>query len=367
MTYEEALSIIIKKQSLGIMPGLSRIEKLLKEMGSPQNKIKVIHIAGTNGKGTVASTLADALHKNGFNVGLFTSPWVDDYREQIQLNGTYISKEDFARYIDEYKECNATEFELLTAIMYKYFCDKGVDYAVVECGMGGLEDSTNAVDKPVLSVITSVALDHTGFLGNTLAEIAKQKAGIIKKNSATVLYPNEKCESIFEEKCFAENNRLIKINDMGDFKKNNLAVVNACLDFLGIPVVDKTVSLPARQELFGNSIMLDGAHNEDGALALLKALPDKKISAVIGMMKDKNYDAYLSLIAPKCSKIYAVAVNNPRSLPATELAQTAKRYCSNVTACENPHKALSLARQDDCFVLVCGSFYLAREIRKDLM
>ena len=367
MTYEEALSIIIKKQSLGIMPGLSRIEALLEKMGNPQNEIKVIHIAGTNGKGTVASTLADALHKNGYNVGLFTSPWVDDYREQIQLNGSYISKEDFVRYIDEYKDCSSTEFEFLTAIMYKFFFDKRVDYAVIECGMGGLEDSTNVIESPVLSVITSVALDHTGFLGTTLDEIAIQKAGIIKKNSSTVLYPNEKCESIFAEKCLSENNRLIKIKNMGNFKKNNLAVVNACLDYLGVPPVEETVSLPARQELFGNGIMLDGAHNEDGALALLKALPDKNISAVIGMMRDKNYDAYLSIIAPKCSKIYAVTVNNSRSLSACELAETAKGYCGNVTVCENPHKALSLARQDGNFVLACGSFYLAREIRKDLM
>lgn len=367
MNYDKALSFIIKKQSLGIKPGLSRIEKLLAEMGNPQNELSVIHIAGTNGKGTIASSLAKALSDNGCKTGLFTSPWITDYREQLQIDGKFISEDAFARYVSDYGNADATEFELLTAIMYKYFYDKGVDYAVVECGMGGLEDSTNAVKRPVLSVITSVSLDHTDFLGSTLEEIAYQKAGIIKNNSAAVLYPNKKCEKIFENKCREENSALIKVKDTGSFRDNNLETVNKCLSFLGFEAVSSLVQLPARQELIGDSVLLDGAHNEDGALALLKALPKRKITAVIAMMRDKNYDAYLKLIAPLCDKIYATAVSNPRSLTAVELCEAAKKYCKNTVVCENPHTAAELARSECDFLLICGSFYLAREIRKDLI
>lgn len=147
MTYENALKILVNKQSLGIKPGLERIKALLENMGNPQNDLTVIHIAGTNGKGTVSASIADYLINAGYKVGLFTSPWVLDYREQIQLNHAFISKDAFAEYVEEYADCDATEFELLTAIMYKYFSDEKVDFAVVECGMGGLGDSTNMIEK----------------------------------------------------------------------------------------------------------------------------------------------------------------------------------------------------------------------------
>ena len=167
MIYDEALNFILGKQSLGIMPGLTRIMNLLEIMGNPQNDIKIIHIAGTNGKGTVAKTINNALIDSGYKVGLFSSPWIDDYREQIQINNDFISEEEFASYVDEYKDNDCTEFEFLTAIMYKYFADIKVDYAVVECGMGGKGDSTN-VEQSNISVITSISLDHTAFLGDTV-------------------------------------------------------------------------------------------------------------------------------------------------------------------------------------------------------
>lgn len=162
MNYNEALNYIISKQSLGIMPGLDRIKQLLEKMGNPQEDYRIIHIAGTNGKGTVAATIANTLTQYGVKAGLFSSPWVTDYREQIQIDNTFISEADFAEYVEKYKDNACSEFEFLTAIMYKYFSDKKVDYAVVECGMGGLEDATN-VETENISVITSVALDHTAF------------------------------------------------------------------------------------------------------------------------------------------------------------------------------------------------------------
>ena len=154
MNYNQSLDYVTKKLSLGIQPGLSRIYALLEKMDNPQDKIKIIHIAGTNGKGTVANYIACSLAANGFKVGLFTSPWIFDYREQIQINGEYITKEDFAFYVSKYNENDCTEFEFLTAVMYKYFADNNVDYAIVECGMGGRGDSTNVEKENVCSVLT---------------------------------------------------------------------------------------------------------------------------------------------------------------------------------------------------------------------
>lgn len=367
MDFNYAENFIINKQSLGIKPGLSRIEKLLSDMGNPQESLKIIHIAGTNGKGSVASMIANALQKNGCKTGLFTSPWVTEYREQIQINGEFISKSVFAEYVSAYKDADATEFELLTAIMYKYFFDMGVDYAVVECGMGGLEDSTNAFSHPELAVITSVAMDHMNFLGKTLPEIAAHKAGIIKPNSVCVLYPNSGCEDVFENQCAKTGGRLIKVADCGDFKLNNLKTAEMALDFLNVKIAPDFPSLPARTEMLAPNVMADGAHNENGALALEKSLPKKNITAVIGMMADKDYNAYLRIIAPHCKKIITTAPSNPRALPAEKLAEAAKKYCGDVSAVSNPKEALELAQESFEFLLVCGSFYLARDLRKYLL
>ena len=358
MIYDEALNFILGKQSLGIMPGLTRIINLLETMGNPQNDIKIIHIAGTNGKGTVAKTINNALIDSGYKVGLFSSPWIDDYREQIQINNVFISKEEFASYVAKYKDNDCTEFEFLTAIMYKYFADSKVDYAVVECGMGGKGDSTN-VEASNISVITSISLDHTAFLGNTVERIAEEKSGILRKNSTCVLYPNSDVEHIFEDKC----KKLVKVKEHGDFKKNNLATANAVLELLGVHIVEQCAELPARQEYVG-SVMLDGAHNKNGAQALEPYLPNGNVTAVIGMMKDKDVDGYLSIIAPHLNRIITTTPDNPRSMPAEELKHLAQKYCKDVVAVDSSNEAVALAKQDENFKLVCGSFYLAREVRK---
>ena len=345
MNYNEALNFIEKKQSLGIMPGLSRILELLDKMGNPQNKIKIIHIAGTNGKGTVAKNIADALIENGCKVGLFTSPWVIDYREQIQLNNEFISKEDFAKYVEEYKNNDCSEFELLSAIMFKYFADNEVDYAVVECGLGGRDDATN-VENENLSVITSISYDHMNYLGNTLEEIAENKSGILRKNSACIIYGDE-FQNIFENKC-----KKLIISPQSD----NLSIVNTALRYLGYKEIKALKSLPARQERI-KGILLDGSHNE-AAGKMLEPLIDNEV-ALIGMMKDKEVEKYLSIIAPKCKRIIATTVNNPRAMKADELFEIAKKYCSDVCICEDAKRAI----ENEKITLICGSFYLAREVR----
>lgn len=331
MNYNQSLDYITKKLSLGIQPGLSRISALLERMDNPQDKIKIIHIAGTNGKGTVANYIACSLEANGFKVGLFTSPWIFDYREQIQINGEYISKADFARYISDYKDNECTEFEFLTAVMYKYFADEKVDYAVVECGMGGKGDSTNVEKENVCSVLTSISLDHTDFLGNTIEEITREKEGIIRENSP----------------CF-------RYCDTGDFERDNTELASRVLEYLGCDT-KMFGKPPARQQKI-KSILLDGGHNPQSGRALAPIIDNE--TAVIGMMKDKDIDGYLSFVAPKCKKIICTSVDNKRAVSAAELSEYAKKYCDNVEVIENPREAV----KQDNVSLICGSFYLIREI-----
>lgn len=360
MIYENALNILINKQSLGIMPGLERVQSLLNIMGNPQNNLQIIHIAGTNGKGTVSSTIADCLINQGFKVGLFTSPWVIDYREQIQINNSFIEQDALADYVEKYSDCDATEFEMLTAIMYKYFSDEKVDYAVVECGMGGLEDSTNAIDKSLLSVITKISVDHTNFLGNSISEIAEHKAGIIKSGGKTVFYPDEEYADIIRKKCSEKNAELFEIADKGNAKDNNYELIKTALSVLGFDCEINIIQLPARQEKIGK-ILLDGGHNLSAAAFLSSKLNDE--IAVIGMMADKDVDGYLSIIAPKCKKIIAVKPDNPRALDAVKLAELAGKYCDDVVAMEDSAKAV----MQPGVSLVCGSFFLARDVRKILL
>ncbi|MCM1114603.1 MAG: Mur ligase family protein [Clostridium sp.] len=365
MNYNEALNIILNKQSLGIMPGLARISKLLDEMGNPQNALKIIHIAGTNGKGTVAYTIANTLADNGYKTGLFTSPWIYSYREQIQINGAYISKEDLAYYIEKYQHNDCTEFEMLTAIMYKCFADNKVDYAVVECGMGGLNDSTNT-EKENLAVITSIALDHTNFLGDTIEKIALEKAGIIKENCTCILYPNPQVEHIFEQVCKERNAKLVKVlcDSDASFSAKNLQTAAAAVYALGLDANVTLCTPDARQTSTADGkILIDGGHNVDAAQALAGLLNDNV--ALIGMMKDKNVDGYLSIVAPHCKKIIATTVDNPRAMSALELKRIASKYCSDVVSIDAPAEALSYAKKSG-LDLICGSFYLIREIIKEL-
>lgn len=330
MNYNEALNLILSKQSLGIKLGLTRIKALLDSMGNPQNKIRIIHIAGTNGKGTVARLINDGLIDAGYKVGLFTSPWIIDYTEQIQINNTFIPQEVFAEYVDAYRDNDCTEFEFLTAVMYKYFADSNVDWAVVECGMGGKGDSTN-VEQENIAVLTSISLDHTDFLGSTIEEITKEKEGIIRYNCP----------------CF-------RYNDTGNFNADNIDLANRVLQYLGVEMTE-SVKPVGRQQRIGN-VLIDGGHNVEAGKVLAPVINDE--IAVIGMMKDKDIDGYLSYVAPKCKKIICTNVNNKRAISAYELSRYAKKYCDDVTVTDNPRQAV----KQDGVSLICGSFYLLREI-----
>lgn len=336
MTYNDALNFIVNRQSLGIKPGLYRIRALLEKLSNPQDKIKIIHIAGTNGKGTVAKTIADALQESGLKVGLFSSPWICNYREQIQINGETISESDFASVAESVFVAGAddcTEFELITAMMYVYFHLNKVDYAVIECGMGGKGDATNVEAKNVCSVLTSISIDHTDFLGDTIEKIIAEKEGIIREGSPCFRY-----ESRFD-----------------DFNENNLLLAKKVVKYLGFDDNISLSRLPARQQKIGN-IIIDGGHNVNAGLALADVINDEV--ALIGMMRDKDVDGYMSVVAPKCKKIICTRPNNARSMPAMMLANIAKKYCSNVVIIDNPVEAVKAKD----ITLICGSFYLARDV-----
>lgn len=235
--------------------------------------------------------------------------------------------------------------------------------------MGGAGDCTNVLAHPAVCAFAKVALDHTAFLGDTVEAIAREKSGIIKPGCPVVLYPQIAAKDVFLEQCRALHCPVTEAAQQGDPIADDLAVAGEALRLLGVDTTPGLPMLPARREHFGENLLLDGAHNPDGAAALLLHLPtDRPIAAVLAMMEDKDIDGYLCQVLPRCRRVIATTVPGMgRALSAADLAAAARKYCPNVTAEPNPHRALAAAKADGDFVLICGSFYLAREIRKDLI
>lgn len=419
MNCNEAIEYIHSLEKFGIKPGMERIRALCNELGNPQKKLKIIHVAGTNGKGSTSTLISNILQKSGYSTGLFISPYVTDFRERIQYNGNMIEKTELAECVEKIKcvidnlakkDIQPTEFEAITAAAFYYFEKKKCDFVVLEVGLGGRLDSTNIIDAPYTSVITSISLDHTAILGETIEEIAAEKCGIIKFGASTVVYPfqDEKAMEIIGNTCESKCNDLI-IPDVSclEIGEEVLEGTYACykgIDFLlplagkhmlyncitaietvrslsrlGINISDESVSdgirstvMPARLELIKKrpAIILDGGHNEGCALALSqfieKHLADKRIIMVSSMMSDKDYLSYLSVVAPFADTFIATKVDMPRALSSNELKITAEKFCNNCYDISEPAKAvnaaLNIAEADDA-VIICGSFYLAGAVR----
>ncbi len=419
MNCNDAIEYIHSLEKFGINPGMERIEALCNELGNPQKNLKFFHIAGTNGKGSTSTMISNILIKNGYNTGLFISPYVTDFRERIQYNGEMIEHNDLSECVEKVKNAidvlskkgiQPTEFEAVTAAAFLYFQAKKCDYVVLEVGLGGRLDSTNIIDTPCVSVITSISLDHTSILGDTIYKIATEKAGIIKSNGKTVLYPFQDNSSteVIKQTCKEKNNQLFipDINSIiigeeklsgtkiqyKDFEFNlKLAgkhmAYNACtaieaIKSSGIIVshnniikgLESTV-MPARMELINNNplIILDGGHNEGCAKALSsfidKHLSDKRIIMISSMMADKDYRSYLSKVAVYSDLFIATKADVPRALSSDELMKNAEKYCKNCISVPNPVEAVNKAKDvlsENTVILVCGSFYLAGEIRSEL-
>ena len=404
--------------TFGIMPGLERINLLLERLGNPQKSLRCIHVAGTNGKGTVCSFIASALKTAGYKTGLYTSPYIVDFRERIRVNGEMITEnelEDVTQTVKEEieklrtEDVIITEFEAVTAAAFLHYKNSGCDFVVLETGLGGRFDATNVIERPIVSVITSVSLDHVNILGNTLGEIAYEKCGIIKNDCPVVTNSAQNSDvlRVIKEQSEVRNSALtvadvsaIKVLDAtikgsdifysgrsvfvpfpGKHQTENCITALTVIDLLkdqGIAISENAIREgiaktrnPARCEVVAENplVILDGCHNEDSARALCsvmeKNLKDKKISAVMGMMADKDIDKILLLMLPYFAKVYTVTPSNPRAIKADELAEKINRLCGNAESFENIYDAYDYALEhtdSDEVLIVCGSLYLCSDI-----
>ncbi len=417
MNYDEALEYINYLQIFGIKTGLDRLKVLLDKMGNPQKELKFIHIAGTNGKGSTSYMTSNILKKAGYKTGLYTSPYVLNYRDRIQINNNMISENEFADcityikgFVDDMLDTyeSPTKFEIETAVAFEWFKRNQCDIVCLEVGLGGRLDATNIIDNALIQVITSIGLDHINILGNTLYDIAKEKSGIIK-NSPTIMYPiqEEVVEEVIKNKCAEQNSKLIiaDINNLKllddswsnkEFVYNGLKIEKSLyglyqvyntitvyeiireLNNQGFKITTenllygiKNTILPARMEVLCDNplVILDGAHNSSGIKALeqtLKTFKDKKVNIIMGILSDKDYDITLKIIAPYINKFIAVEPPSPRALKSIDLCNYAKKYCSDSFSFENLNDAVDFGLKDcteDDVLIVCGSLYLVPLIR----
>lgn len=413
MNYSQAVQYVHSRLKFGSRPGLATIERITTLCGSPQRGMRFIHVAGTNGKGSTSTMIACMLSAAGYRTGLYTSPFVIDFRERFQIDGEMIPKAEFANIIERLKPiverldaegCCVTEFELITAAAFLYFREQGCDYVVLEVGLGGRFDATNIIEPPVCSVITHIDLDHTQLLGESYAQIAFEKCGIIKSPSRVITYPDQHPEALDTinrvaaergcsltvpeftktEVCISgttlkHRGRELYLPLIGAHQGKNAAVALAVADLLGVTddAIErglKRVFIPARLEVISREplVLLDGAHNPDGIAALadtLDRLCDVKPTLIVGMLADKDCESSLSLLASKCAHIITLRVPNPRTLTAAALAKTAVKYCSDVTACRSYRAAIALAAEkaQGAPIVVAGSLYLASGIRPHLI
>lgn len=412
MNFNESVEYIHSLLAFGIKPGLERISMLLDLLDNPQEKLRIVHIAGTNGKGSTSTMISNMLIADGHKTGLFTSPYVIDFCERIQINGENVDKSVFAECVTEVREkieelnkqnIIITEFEAITVSAFLCFLKAECEYVVLEVGLGGRFDATNVVKKPEAVVITSISLDHIAILGDSISKIAFEKCGIIKENVPVITSSNQTDDAIkvIKETCKNKNCNLIITNPQkaeikedtifgtefmyenntyktrltGNHQLENTVNAIECAKVLGIN--NKSISqgienttMIARMEIIGENplIIRDGGHNEGCAEALYNFLTKynvKNINMLIGLMADKDVEGYVQKIAPLCKSIITVTPSNPRALESEKLKEIAEKYCRNVKSINNPQMGyryiLSNAKKDET-VLVCGSFYLMSDI-----
>jgi len=401
-------------RSYGIKPGLSRVKELLKRLDNPQNKLDIIHITGTNGKGTTATVLSNVLREADYKVGQFSTPSIISFNHMFDINGA-ISDDDLYDLSSRIKSiCDEmledgleypTEYEIIAAIMYLYFYEEHVDFAVVEVAMGGENDCTNVMDYSILSIITPISLDHTGFLGNTLLDIAKEKSGVVKNNSVLIMHPqnkdvelflNEVCEkkmavlNTFSNDVICHYNEVmtfmykglnVKTNLMGRHQAGNIIGVIEAVHYLktkGYVSVSKDqllegilkTSFEGRFERIDEWI-LDGAHNHESLMALksvLESLELYDLIGVFGALKDKDFDEALEALKPHFKQIIVTEPLSFRKLEATQMAERLKKVgYLDVVVESDIHDAYLLANTLEGTKIGFGSFYMISELRKEII
>ena len=335
---------------------------MLHLLGNPQDILKCIHVAGTNGKGSVCAIISTILTDAGIKTGLYTSPHIFNYTERIKINGVDISKEDFANYVfnicdvADKNNIHLTEFEILTAVMFKYFADNNVEVVVLETGLGGRFDATNVIKSNLCSIITHIDLDHTERLGNTKSKIAFEKAGIIKPNCP--VFTSEGYEEI--------KDKADEVNSLkGTCQQANLSLALAAVRQLFPQISEasiqnslKNVKHPCRFQLCRDDLIVDGSHNPNGIMALRESLdlyyPNKKRCFVFGCLRNKDYKKMMEILFSRGDEIYFYHFNNKNSCSIEELQE----------ACEFPSKEFKSFDElpKDSLKIICGSFYMLNEI-----
>lgn len=421
MNHKEAIEYIHNTRKLGSKLGLKRIRALLEVMGNPQKKVKIIHVAGTNGKGSVIAFIGNILMESGYKIGTFTSPSIHRYSERIRVNNIEITQADMTRIVKTIKEKTAlmmpydegepTEFEIITAMAFQYFHEQNCDFILLEAGLGGRLDATNVIDKPEVAVITTINYDHMDVLGHTLSEIAYEKAGIIKEKGDVVLYPQlPEVESVFEAICNKQKAKLTKIEFsrlqikacgflaqqfdyeayqqleislLGDHQTKNAALAVTIANTLnnkGYKISEADIrnglakaKWPGRFEVINTSpvFLVDSAHNVEGTVVLAENLkkyfPNKKITFIVGILSDKDYRLMMEAVISIAERFITVTPDNSRALSAQDLEIFLKNYSVKTLVSGSTKQAiemsLDLVSQDE-IICAFGSFYYIGEVRE---
>lgn len=426
MTYEEAMEYISNVGMFGSNYGLERTHRLLELLGSPQNKLKLIHIAGTNGKGSTTSMISKVLIGMGFKVGMYTSPYLEVFEERIQINGVNIPKYKLIDNLENVKYAvskvieegyeHPTEFEIITALMFLYFYNEKIDYGVIEVGLGGRLDSTNVI-IPKVSVITSISMDHINILGNTIEEIAKEKSGIIKEDVPVILYPQKKeAEDVILKAAHNNNSKVyyvktddgnlkgidydnitqnVQVNGLNGIYNVDLPllgehqILNLCVAIKAVEVLCQVEKIQYNKEIIEESlkdvkwigrletlnrnplIVIDGAHNIDGIRVLKnnirKYFKYNKMYLLLGILADKQVDEMIKEITPMAEKIFALTPHSDRAELSEDLKREIEKVNQNVEAFDDYNEAINEAlkvAEDDDLILVSGSLYMIGDMRK---
>jgi dihydrofolate synthase/folylpolyglutamate synthase len=411
--YDEALRWLFKLQRFGVKLGLDNVRELLGHLGDPQERFRSIHVAGTNGKGSVCTFLSSVLNEAGYKVGMYTSPHVVRFNERMQINGKEISNEQVMEYIERIRPIaekmgedptkHPTFFEFTTAMGFSYFADEGIDIGVIEVGMGGRLDATNVI-TPEVSAITHLALEHTEHLGKTLERIAKEKAGIIKPGIPVVsaeenpvireICDERGCElTVVEKDCpyerisfdasgqrlwIGEPTQEFEIPLLGNYQVQNAAVAYAVLGAMrtrGFDIDDaairhgfETARWPARLEVVRQkpTVVIDSSHNPDGMRnlkeALIEAVGKDRITFVVGVMSDKEVLPMLEAVAPVAERVICTRPDYWRAMDPEDVGREARKLLNEVEVVasvpEAVERAISLAVEDDV-ICVTGSIFMA--------
>ena len=420
MNYQEARAFIHQTQSSGIRMGLDRVRELLKRMGDPQKGLRILHVAGTNGKGSVCAMTAQILQEAGYRTGMFTSPELFGFETQFLVNGEPMTKEEVIHLAESMKPAvdamadPPSEFEIITAMALLYFRQKACDFVVLETGMGGISDATNVIDPPEVAAIVNIGMDHMQYLGNSLQEIAEKKAGIIKRGSRIVLADQkEDVQAVLKQACqqadcryrISDNRQLRLLSEslqgqsfhykdyrdlylplLGAHQRRNAAIVLEIVETLkelGYVIPQTAVRMglakvtwPGRMEVLSQSplLLVDGAHNPHGVEALAENIrsffPGQKLLFMCGILADKDYRTMLKLVVPYAAGFITMEPQNARALSAEECAAAIRDLGEDpapVYAGGSPGEALGLAlqlaRKENLPIIAFGSLYNVQEIR----